>query len=334
MLRVFSSILLFFVIAKVSAQDKRFNFTQSKMGDPLTITFYHSDAIVANQVANNCFSLVDSLVAIYSDYIDSSELNRLCKSSGQNKYIAVSPALYDILLLSQKAYKLSYKTFDISIGPLTRIWRKTRKEKRFPEKDEIAEKKKKVGFDKIKIDTLLKTICLTEPGMQLDLGGIAQGYISQKVLQRLKQLGTVHALVDVSGDITIGDAPPGKNGWVIGVNLPENSLELFNKKLLLQNCAVSTSGDMYQFIHHDGKKYSHIINPRTGYGVTTQRNATVVANDAVTADWLATAACILSVRKVKRLAKKVHAEVFIGIMKKKRLRFYHTKGLKKYWQKQ
>lgn len=333
MLRLFSFIVLFFLAVIISAQEKRFSFTRPKMGSSFTIIFYHSDSTRANQIANDCFNQVDSFVAIYSDYIDSSELNRLSKSSGQDKFVAATPALYDILLLSQKAYILSNKTFDISVGPLTRFWRKARKEKRFPELNEIIEKKKVVGFDKIIIDTVAKTICLTKPGMQLDLGGIAQGYIAQKILQRLQQSGAPHALVDVSGDIAIGNAPPDKSGWNIGVNVPEQSEELLNKKLLLQNCAVSTSGDVYQYIEHDGKRYSHIVDPRTGYGVTSQRNSTVIAKDAITADWLATASCILPIRKVKRLAKKVDAEVLIGVMKKKKLRFYSTPGFNTYWQK-
>lgn len=304
------------------------------MGSPFTIIFYHSDSAQAHQLADDCFNLVDSFVAIYSDYIDSSELNRLSRSSGQDTFVAVSPALFDILLLSQKAYWLSGKAFDISAGPLTRIWRRARKEKRFPAFAEIIEKKKAVGFDKVIIDTVSKTICLTQPGMQLDLGGIAQGYIAQKVLQRLQQARTMHALVDVSGDIAIGTAPPGKHGWTIGVNVPEQSEELLTTKLLLQNCAVSTSGDAHQYMEYNGKRYSHILDPRTGYGVTSQRNVTVMAKDAVTADWLATTSCILPIRKVKQLAKKVGAKVLIGVMKKGKLQIYYSAGFDARWQKQ
>jgi len=228
LLRQFSFITLFLFIVAVAAsgQERRFSFTQPKMGSPFTITFYHSDTLQASHFANDCFLLVDSLVAIYSDYIDSSELNRLSATSGQGRFFPVSAALYDILLLSKEAYILSNKTFDISIGPLTRFWRKARKEKRFPELNEVTEKKKKVGFDKIQIDTSTRSVYLTERGMQLDLGGIAQGYIAQKVLERLQQHSIPTALVNVSGDIAIGNPPAGKAGWSIGINVPQEEEKL------------------------------------------------------------------------------------------------------------
>ena len=151
-----------------------------------------------------------------------------------------------------------------------------------------------------------------QPGMQLDLGGIAQGYIAQKVLDRLRQHSIKKVLVNVSGDITMGDPPPGTKGWTIGINMPQRAEELQKQKLLLSNCSVSTSGDVYQYIEHNGKRYSHIIDPRTGYGVTSQRNVTVIAKDATTADWLATACSILAVNKAKKLAKKMNAELLIA----------------------
>jgi thiamine biosynthesis lipoprotein len=102
----------------------------------------------------------------------------------------------------------------------------------------------------------------------------------------LKKRNISIALADAGGDIALGDAPPEKNGWSVGINLPEQENELMSQKLELRNCAVATSGDVYNYILHDGKKYSHIIDPRTGYGVTNQRNVTVIANDGATADWL------------------------------------------------
>ena len=111
-------------------------------------------------------------------------------------------------------------------------------------------------------------------------------------------------MADASGDIVMSDAPPGKNGWTIGINLPENENELWDKKLELKNFAVSTSGDIYRYTIHNGKKYSHIIDPRTGYGVTSQRNVTVIAKDGATADWLATACSILPIKKALAACKK------------------------------
>jgi thiamine biosynthesis lipoprotein len=310
------------------AQEQKFSFTREKMASPFTIILYDNDSAHANHVANECFNLVDSLVNIFSDYIDSSELNRLSRSAGFGRFIPVSAALYDIIKESQKAFILSKGAFDITMGPIIRLWRKARKEKQFPSSSAIDEKLKSVGFDKVLIDTATKSIKLLQPAMQLDVGGIAQGYIAQKVLERLSGYNIKKVLVDVSGDIATGNAPPGKEGWVIGINLPESE-QLQKKQLQLHNLSVSTSGDLYQFIEHEGKRYSHIIDPKTGYGITTQKNVTVIADNPTIADWLATACSIMPVRKAKRLAKKMHAAVFVAQIKNGRIiqseskNFYH-----------
>lgn len=329
--KLFFLVLIFLLVFNCYAQEKRFSFSRAKMGSPFSIIFYDTDSVHAVNTADDCFNLVDSFVNIFSDYIDSSELNQLSNSSGQNKYVKVTPALYDILLQSQKAYKLSNDAFDITTGPLIKLWRQARKEQKFPDALLINEKKNLVGFNKIKIDTVSKSVQLLQPGMQLDLGGIAQGYIAQKVLDRLMLHSIKSALVDVSGDIAMGEPPPGKKGWTIGVNLPKQTEELQKKKLLLHNCTVSTSGDVYQYMERGGKRYSHIIDPQTGYGVTSQRNVTVIAGDGTTADWLATACSILPVHKAKKLARKMNAELMIAQIKNGHLFLHTTKNFKKYF---
>ena len=183
------------------------------------------------------------------------------------------------------------------------------------------------------LDTVHKKLTLLQPGMQLDLGGIAQGYIAGKIMDYLRSQNVNHALVNVSGDIVMSQAPPGTKGWRVGINLPETKEELLPGYLFMQNRAVTSSGDVYQYIEHNGKRYSHILDPRTGYGVTSQRNVTVIAKDAVTADWLATACSILPVGKAKRLAKKINAELLIGTIKKGKFVFKATRGFGSYWKK-
>lgn len=301
------------------------------MGAPFTIVFYTDDTLQANHLAKECFKLVDSFVFIFSDYIDSSELCKLSATAGSNSSVNLSPAMFDILVQSKKAFNKSEGAFDITIGPLSKIWRKSRKEKQFPAGENIKTAKKSIGFDKLLLDTQNKKATLTHPGMQLDLGGIAQGYIAQKIIDFLASQQIRHALVNVSGDIAASKAPPGLKGWTVGINIPESAYTLLPRTLLMQNKAVTTSGDVYQFTEHKGKRYSHIIDPRTGYGITNQRNVTAIANDGTTADWLATACSILSVKKAKRLAAQLGAEILIAEIKKGKLIFYSTKGFTKYW---
>jgi thiamine biosynthesis lipoprotein len=123
-----------------------------------------------------------------------------------------------------------------------------------------------------------------------------------------------------------------QQGWLIGVNLPETTDQLLNKKLQLSNCSVATSGDVYQFIEYKGVKYSHIINPLTGYGVTNLRNVTIVAKTGATADWLATACSILPIKEAKQLAISHQAALLITTLKNGKLVFEATPSFKNYWQ--
>ena len=309
----------------------RFSYTREKMGSPFTIIFYDSDSAHANRAAESSFLLVDSLVYIFSDYINESELNRVSRSGGLHQDFFVSPALFDILLQSKAAYKASKGAFDITVGPLTKFWRQARKEKRFPADTVISAIKSRIGFDKIIFNKKQRSVKLTDAGMQLDLGGIAQGYIGQQVLDYLKSLSIKSVLINVSGDIAMGDPPPGKKGWTIGINMPESEEELQKKNLALHQCAVSTSGDLYQFIEHNGKRYSHIIDPRSGYGITSQKNVTVIAEDGTVADWLSTACSILPVKKALRLVKKHRAALIIAQMENNKIRYYVSKNIEKYY---
>ncbi|MBC7508167.1 MAG: FAD:protein FMN transferase [Ferruginibacter sp.] len=316
----------------ITAQQKRFSFSQPKMGSPFNIIFYYDDSLKANLLAKQCFSLVDSFVYIFSDYIDSSELMKLNGSAGFNpKPVILSPALFDILLLSKYAYEQSKGTCDITVGALVKLWRKARKTKQFPTDDEVQATLKLIGFNKLNIDTINKTVTLLSSGMQLDLGGIAQGYIAQKVLNFLTNQHINKALINVSGDIVMSDAPPNTTGWSVGINVPETKDELLPKTLIMHNKAVTTSGDAYQFMEHNGKKYSHIVNPKTGYGIISQKNVTVIANNGTMADWLTKACSILPIKKAKKLAKKLGAEVLITQIKNGRIRYHATKGFALYW---
>ena len=320
------------VFCSSHAQLQRMSFTRAKMGSPFTIIVYTHDAAAATNTVNRAFAMVDSLVNIFSDYIDSSELNRLCASAGSTRpAFHCSKALFDILMQSAAAWEKSEGRFDITLGPVTRLWRKARKEKKFPEPAMVQQQLALTGFNKIKLDTVLHTAQLQQAGMQLDLGGIAQGFIAQQVINYLGSLQIENALVDVSGDIVCRGKPPGSNGWTVAVNFPESSAALLPKQLLISNTAVTTSGDVYQYMEHEGKRYSHIVDPATGYGITSQRNVTVIAADGTLADWLTKACSLLPLAKAKKLARKLHAEVLITTLKKGKLVAHMSKGFAAYW---
>jgi thiamine biosynthesis lipoprotein len=196
----------------------------------------------------------------------------------------------------------------------------------------IAAARRQTGFHQLYIDKQVHAVSLPA-GIRLDPGGIAKGYVAQQVIDYLRSKGITSALADAGGDMVMSAPPPGTAGWTIGVNIPETTDELLNKRLLLQNTAVATSGDAYQYMEHAGKKYSHIIDPRTGYGITGQRNVTVIAKDGATADWLATACSILPIAAAKKLARRNGAELLITELVKGRVVFHMTERFASYWKK-
>ncbi|MBV9987116.1 MAG: FAD:protein FMN transferase [Chitinophagaceae bacterium] len=316
----------------INAQPRKFHFSQQKMGSPFNLVLVAEDSVFAERIAGKCFRLVDELNALFSDYDSSSQLTHVNGTAGLNTLVSVSKPLWDIIVRSQIAYRESHGAFDITVGALSRIWREARKQKLFPADSIISRSLRQSGFAKLVLDTAYHALHLPA-GMQLDLGGIAKGYAAQAVIDYLRQQGIKSALADAGGDMAMSDPPPGAKGWTIGINVPETTDELLNKRLLLQNMAVATSGDAYQYMEHAGKKYSHIIDPRTGYGITSQRNVTVIAKDGATADWLATACSILPIDQAKALAAHEHAEVLIAEMVNNRIVFHMTERFDSFWKK-
>ena len=336
------------------SQTNKYTFSQPKMGSPLNITFYDVDSAKANQIATEAYKIADSLNLIYSDYLENSELSLLSKKSGANEFTKVSPALWDILKLSIKASKQSKGAFDIAVGSIVKLWRKARKEKVLPERNILKETLKSVDYQSIILDSATHSIKLLRPNTNLDLGGIAKGYVAQVIVDFCVNKGIKKVLVDAGGDLAMSSplTPRGGTsssasssvipplgvrglgfGFRIGITIP-NSEELIPRFLILQNQAVATSGNMYQYVEINGKRYSHIVNPHTGLGVTHQRNVTVIAPDGATADWLATACSVLSVRKALKLIKSMpDCELLMAEIQKGKLKMWQSAGFDSYLEK-
>ena len=304
------------------------------MGSPFTITIYSNDSAGASCAADVAFKRADELNEILSDYIDSSEINRLSATSGQGRYVSVSPPLFDILQRSQEAANLSDGSYDITIGPVVKLWRQARKTKLFPDKDSIQAALQKTGFRYVHLDTIHHSVWLEKQGMQLDVGGLGKGFVAAAALNVLEKKGFYTAMVNAGGKIVTGNSPPGREGWLIGINKPGEKVAILSELLLLQQTSVATSGDIYQYVEFNGKRYSHIVDPRTGIGLTKRRNVTAIAPDGTTADWLATACSVLSVRKSLRMIKKIPgAALLITENRNGKIRYFNSDTLRKYIKK-
>src|SRR5262249_53701642 len=163
------------------------------------------------------------------------------------------------------------------------------------DKDKLAQALALVGYQNVKLDAKARTVQLTKPGMQLDLGGIAKGYAADCALAVLKKYALNRALVAAGGNIAVSSPPPDAGGWKIGIQRVEGGEP--RRYLFLKDAAVSTSGDFEQYAIIDGKRYSHIVDPKTGLGLLGRMSVTVVARNGLTSDPLAKVPCVLGPEK-------------------------------------
>jgi thiamine biosynthesis lipoprotein len=271
---------------------ERFEFTQIQMGMPFRIVLYAPDADSANAAARAAYARIRELNGIMSDYEPDSELMRLCRTAGSGKAVAVSPDLLSVLSHSLALSKKSEGAFDVTVGPLVKLWRKARRTKTFPADDELAAARSVVGYRYLRIDEKAGTVELSKTGVQLDLGGIGVGYAIDEVLKLLTARGITSALIDGSGDIGVSDAPPGAAGWRIGIAPLEADGDP-SRFVILKNAAVTTSGDAFQFVELNGKRYSHIVDPKTGLGLVDRSSVTVLARNCTIADGYTKAVAVL-----------------------------------------
>lgn len=270
--------------------DERFTFERPLMGTRFVVVCYGDDRATAARAADAAFALAEQINACASDYLPDSELSRLSLQP-VGMPVRLSPLLYGLLDHSRRLAEATDGAFDPTVGPLTRLWRRSRDLGRLPDQQELDAARAAVGWRRFTLDPRSRGITLHRPGMAFDLGGVAKGYAADLMLESLAAAGLPRAMIAAGGDIRLGDPPPGRNGWRVALQTfdPHQPDEV----LTLANAAVSTSGDLHQSVEIDGIRYSHILDPATGLGLTRRIAASVVADKAALSDPLATAACVI-----------------------------------------
>jgi thiamine biosynthesis lipoprotein len=278
----------------------RYSFDEPHMGTRFKIILYAPDADTAKKAADAAFARIADLDGIMSDYRPASELMQLCAKSGGDP-VKVSDDLFFILQKAQETSRLSDGAFDVTVGPVVKLWRLSRRSQRLPDPEKLAAARDLVGWQNVKLDAKEQTVQLLKPGMQLDLGGIAKGYAGDAAVAVLKKHGIDRALVVGGGDIVAGGPPPGTEGWTIAIAPLDESDGSPGPTLTLHDAAVSTSGDAEQYVEIDGKRYSHIVDPKTGIGLVGRMSATVVAPRGVQADSLTKVVAVLGPERAFKL---------------------------------
>ncbi len=275
---------------------QRYEAVEPHMGTLVRITLYARGEDVARRAFQVAFGEIRRLDAICSDYRADSEINRL----PYGEAVRVSEDLWNVLRVAQQVARASGGAFDVTAGAVTRVWREARRTGRLPDAEAIRAARAVSGYELLRLER--GKVTLLRRGMRLDLGGIAKGYAAQAALRRLRREGIARALVAVSGDLAIGDAPPGERGWRVRVEPNAGS----ERTLVLRQRCVSTSGDREQFVVIGGVRYSHIVDPRSGEALRDQRGITVIGSNGAMVDAWAKVICVREGANIPRQLLVLH----------------------------
>ncbi len=266
------------------------------LGTKVSIVCYVRDTMLAIRSISEAFDLLDSFNMIFSDYNPESEVMLLAANREARAGVTVSKPLYDLTAKALDINDLTGGSFNIAVGALTHLWRTYLGKEEIPPRCRIRKFRRHLRVEKLQL-VKPSQIKLGSKGMRLDFGGIAKGYIGDHMAEVLKNQKINSFLIDLGGDLIAGAAPPHQKGWKITVSWCD-------KVVLLENQAIATSGPDFQFFVHRGKRYAHIIDPRTGWGVSHFFGSTVIAPSGWEADALASAFSILTLDESSKIIRR------------------------------
>jgi thiamine biosynthesis lipoprotein len=257
-------------------------------------------------VATTALSLIDELESQLTVFRESSDISFINREAA-SRAVPVEESLFDLLSLCKSLYNETERAFDVTVGPLTRCWGFLRRAGRIPAADELEYARSLVGSDKLLLDDQTRTIQFLRAGMEVNLGSIGKGYALDRVAASMRDR-VANALLNAgASSIYAAGAGDRNEGWSVGLRDPRNK----NRRmatLRLRDCALSTSGSEEQYFEHDGQRYGHIIDPRSGWPAQRVTSVSVVARSAAESDALATAFYIGG-REVADEYCAVHADV-------------------------
>jgi thiamine biosynthesis lipoprotein len=292
-----------------------YEFTRPQMGTVVAISVLANHEDAARGAAEQAFAKIESLEQILSDYRADSEVRRLAasNSSAYETPKPVSKALNEVLIAADQLSRRTDGAFDVTVGPLVRLWRRAGRKGQRPAEHRIAAALRSVGYRHLQLSVHPPqgpAVFLARPGMRIDLGGIAKGYIADRALETIRQAGYPVAMVDAGGDLALGASPPDQPGWRIGIAPwgrpePDGDNAAAVKFVDLANCGVATSGDAARGVVIGKRRWSHVIDPRTGYPLTSPWAATVIAATCAVADGYASSAMVVGPEWIAQAPKDV-----------------------------
>jgi len=241
-------------------------------------------------VIDSAFQIMEEVEARTSVYVDSSEVMRINKASGRRR-VPILPETFSLLKQSVEVSEATGGAFDITVGAIKSAWQFEADHPRVPEASEIQSLLPRVNYRNILMDT--DNVLLAERGMRIDMGGVAKGFVIDRGVGVLREAGIRAGLVDAGGDLRIFGQHPYRDKWKIGIRHPRSHEGELMGVLETEASSIATSGDYERYFIQDGKRYHHILNPKTGYPAEDCISVTIVAENAVQADAYATAVFVL-----------------------------------------
>jgi thiamine biosynthesis lipoprotein len=263
----------------------------SLLGSPFEVTVVAKDDVEGAYFCEMAITEVKRIENLISDWIPETQLSKVNQNAGIEA-VKVDEEVFNLVNRALQISKLTDGAFDISYASMDKIWKFDGSMKEMPSKSAIEQSVARVGYQNVILDEKKQTIFLKNKGMKLGLGGIGQGYIADKIKELLIEKGCSSGIVNVSGDINTWGMQLDGTPWTVGIVNPMNKQKVFATFPLIDS-AVETSGSYEKYVTFNGKRYSHIIDPRTGYPATGIVSVSVFAKKTELADALATAIFVM-----------------------------------------
>jgi len=276
------------------------------MGTVFTIYLYAQDGQEAEAAQEAAFEEIERVEEALSNYRGSSELSRINRLAAQQP-VTTDPEVFALLETAFAHGRQSDGAFDVTVGPLMRAWGFFPGEGRYPTDVELQHARAIVGQDKVQLEAATRTVRFAVSGVELDLGAIGKGYAVDRVVKVLSEAGMGAALVNAgSSTLYAMNAPPHKDGWTVRVPKPEDRSQTISV-VTLRNESLSTSGVYEKFFQLNGRRYSHVMDPREGRPVQGVLQTTLIASDSTTTDALSNAMFVMGPQAgMKMLATVPH----------------------------
>lgn len=301
-MRIHLTLSFFFLGLTCGFAQQVFKKTTVLMGSVFELTLVEKDSALAQQHFQQVISEIDRIENLISEWRPKTQISEVNRNAGIRP-VKVDREVFELTRRALRYSELSQGAFDISIAAMDKIWRFDGSMTGMPAEEAVRKSVERVGYRHIVLDSTTSTIFLALPGMKIGFGSIGKGYAADKGRELMQSLGVQGGIVNASGDLSAWGTPPKGKAWKIGIYNPFKPLKML-KVLKIKEASAATSGSYEKHAEIHGKRYSHIINPKTGYPSTGLTSVTVTGPTAEFANALSTSVMVMGEKEGRKLLKQ------------------------------